>query len=37
VAAFRSPVSFAIDHPAYQEEIDLLPGTVTELRLDLVP
>jgi hypothetical protein len=38
VAAVRSgPVFLAIDHPAYQEQAELLPGTVEELLGDLAP
>jgi hypothetical protein len=37
VDAFVDGVRFAIDHPAYLEEIELLPTTVAELRADLLP
>lgn len=36
VAAFDGAVRFAVDHPNYAEEIQLLPATVAELRSDLV-
>ena len=37
VAAFGEGTVLAIDHPAYPEEIELLPATVAELRTDLLP
>jgi hypothetical protein len=37
VAAFVDGTVLAIDHPAYAEEIELLPATVAELRTDLLP
>ncbi|MFN8024367.1 MAG: DUF3501 family protein [Acidimicrobiales bacterium] len=37
VAAFVDGTRLAIDHPAYVEEIELLPATVEELRRDLLP
>ncbi|MEN9506159.1 MAG: hypothetical protein RI958_2085 [Actinomycetota bacterium] len=37
VAAFDGIVHFAVDHPNYSEDIELLPGTVAELRTDLLP
>jgi sulfur transfer complex TusBCD TusB component (DsrH family) len=37
VAAFGDGTVLAIDHPAYPEEIELLPATVAELRTDLLP
>lgn len=35
VAAFHCPVVLAVDHPNYQEQIELLPAIVAELRTDL--
>jgi len=37
IDAFQDGVVLAIDHPAYDEEIELLPATVSELRRDLLP
>lgn len=37
VAGFVDGVVLASDHPAYGEEIELLPATVAELRTDLLP
>lgn len=38
VAAFHAgPVVLALDHPAYQEEVELAPSTVAELAADLAP
>ncbi len=37
VAAFDGRVILAIDHPAYPDEVELLPATVAELRGDLLP
>lgn len=38
VAEFEAgPVKLAIDHPGYDEEIELLPETVKELLTDLLP
>jgi hypothetical protein len=37
VDAFTDGTVLAVDHPAYAEEIELLPATVAELRTDLLP
>lgn len=37
VDAFTDGTVLAVDHPAYAEEIELLPATVAELRNDLLP
>lgn len=36
VAAFGEGTVLAVDHPGYQEQVELLPATVAELRTDLV-
>ena len=35
VTAFDGPVVLLLDHPAYHEEVELLPATVAELLTDL--
>jgi len=37
VAAFGDGVVLAIDHPEYLEATELLPSTIVELRVDLLP
>ncbi|MGB8858531.1 MAG: DUF3501 family protein [Ilumatobacteraceae bacterium] len=37
VAAFGEGAVLAIDHPAYEEAVELLPSTIAELRGDLLP
>jgi Protein of unknown function (DUF3501) len=37
VAEFYGSVRLRVDHPSYLEETELLPATIDELRLDLIP
>jgi hypothetical protein len=37
VADFHGSVRLCADHPSYLEETELLPATIDELLLDLIP